>query len=56
MNSASVIAGTLLFITRNSGTVPTGPTGTRSLSGSNDIDLNRYGLMVMLPVLAKPSV
>ena len=40
----------------NSGTVPTGPTGMRSLSGSKLIDLNRYGLIVMLPVLAKPSV
>jgi hypothetical protein len=34
MNSTSVFAGTLLLIVRNSGTVPTGPTGMRSLSGS----------------------
>jgi hypothetical protein len=34
MKSASVAAGTLLFATRNSGTVPIGPTGTRSFKGS----------------------
>ena len=33
MNSCSVAAGTLLFMTRNSGTVPIGPTGTSSVSG-----------------------
>ena len=41
MNSASVFAGTLPLITRNSGTVPIGPTGINSRSGSKAMDLNR---------------